>query len=97
MPLTYEQAVTYMVENTGLARGMVEFEVSRYITWPGQAASYKSGMIRILELRERAEEQLGDQFDLVEFHNMVLGNGSVPLDTLDRLVDDYIEDTKSGR
>jgi uncharacterized protein (DUF885 family) len=94
---TYEQAVTYMVENTGLERGMVEFEVSRYITWPGQATSYKIGMIRILELRERAEEQLGDQFNLVEFHNVVLGNGSVPLDTLDRLVGDYIENTQNER
>ena len=94
---TYDQGVAYMLENTGLERGMVEFEVSRYITWPGQATSYKIGMIRILELRQRAQEQLGDRFDLQEFHNVVLGNGSVPLDTLDRLVDDYIEDVQSGQ
>lgn len=89
---TYEQAVAYMIENTGLPRGQVEFEVSRYITWPGQATAYKIGMIRILELRQEAEERLGDQFDLKAFHNVMLGNGSVPLETLDRLVDDYIEE-----
>jgi uncharacterized protein (DUF885 family) len=88
---TTDQAVTYMHENTGLSRQMVEFEVSRYITWPGQATAYKIGMIRIMELRQRAEDRLGDRFDLVKFHNVVLGSGSVPLETLEELVDAYIE------
>jgi uncharacterized protein (DUF885 family) len=94
---TYDQAVTYMVENTGLPRQMVEFEVSRYITWPGQATAYKIGMIRVLALRQRAEDQLGDRFDLLEFHNVVLGSGSVPLETLDGLVNDYIENVQSDK
>jgi uncharacterized protein (DUF885 family) len=94
---TYDQAVEYMVENTGLPRGTVEFEVSRYVTWPGQATAYKIGMIKILELRQRAEDRLGDQFDLREFHNVVLGSGSVPLEALDWLVDDYIEEKLGAR
>lgn len=89
---TYDEAVAYMIENTGLPRGQVEFEVSRYITWPGQAAAYKIGMVEILGLRQEAEEGLGDRFDLKAFHNIVLGSGSVPLETLDRLVDGYIEE-----
>jgi uncharacterized protein (DUF885 family) len=89
---TYDEAVTYMVENTGLPRGQVEFEVSRYIAWPGQATAYEIGMIRILGLRREAEERLGDRFDLKAFHNVVLGSGSVPLETLDRLVEEYIEE-----
>jgi uncharacterized protein (DUF885 family) len=89
---TYDEAVAYMVENTGMPRGQIEFEVSRYITWPGQATAYKIGMIKILELRQEAEEQLDDRFDLKAFHNVVIGSGSVPLETLDRLVDDYIEE-----
>jgi uncharacterized protein (DUF885 family) len=89
---TYDEAVAYMIENTGLPRGQVEFEVSRYITWPGQATAYKVGMVEILGLRQEAEERLGDRFDLKAFHNTALGNGSVPLETLDRLVDGYIEE-----
>jgi uncharacterized protein (DUF885 family) len=88
---TYDQAVAYMLENTGLSRGMVEFEIARYITWPGQATAYKIGMIKILELRQRAMDQLGDQFDLIEFHNVVLGNGAMPLAVLERVVQDYID------
>jgi uncharacterized protein (DUF885 family) len=89
---TYEQAVTYMVENTGMPRDQIEFEVSRYITWPGQATAYKIGMIRILDLRQRVEDRLGERFDLKTFHNVLLGNGSLPLDVLDGLVDGYIEE-----
>ena len=88
---TYDQAVAYMLENTGLSRGMVEFEIARYITWPGQATAYKIGMIKILELRQRAMDQLGGQFDLIEFHNVILGNGAMPLAVLERVVQDYID------
>jgi uncharacterized protein (DUF885 family) len=88
---TYDQAVTYMHENSGLPRRQVEFEITRYITWPGQALAYKVGMLKMLELRQRAMDQLGGQFDLKEFHNVVLGNGSMPLEILERVVDDYIE------
>jgi uncharacterized protein (DUF885 family) len=90
---TFDQAVEYMVENTGLPTRMVQGEIGRYIVWPGQATAYKIGMNKILELRQRAMDQLGDQFDLKEFHNVVLGNGSMPLDVFERVVQDYI-DTK---
>ncbi|MBN1137411.1 MAG: DUF885 family protein, partial [Anaerolineae bacterium] len=87
---SYDQAVEFMIENTGLPRDMVETEVARYIVWPGQATAYKIGMIQILELRQRAMDALGDRFDLKAFHNVVLGNGAMPLEVLERVVDDWI-------
>jgi hypothetical protein len=72
------------------------FETDRYIAWPAQSAGYKIGMVKILELRQKAMDELGDQFDIKEFHRVVLGNGSVPLDILERVVQDYI-DTKLGK
>lgn len=87
---TPEEGITYLVENTGLPRSTAEYEVARYIVWPGQATAYMVGMVKILELRQRAQTALGDAFDLREFHNILIGNGSVPLETLERLVDDYI-------
>ena len=86
----YDRAVDFMVENTGLPRDMVETEVARYIVWPGQATAYKIGMLKILELRQRAMDALGDRFDLKGFHNVVLGSGSLPLEVLERVVDDWI-------
>ncbi|MCP4542195.1 MAG: DUF885 family protein [Chloroflexi bacterium] len=88
---TYNQAVDYMRENTGLPRGWVESEVTRYIVWPGQATSYMTGMLKILELRQMAMDRLGDRFDIKEFHNVVLGNGSLPLEVLERVVYEYVE------
>jgi uncharacterized protein (DUF885 family) len=87
---TFDQAVDYMLQNTDMSREAVESQIWRYITWPGQATAYKIGMIEILEQRQRAMDTLGDDFDLKAFHNVVLGNGSVPLELLGRLVDDYI-------
>jgi uncharacterized protein (DUF885 family) len=88
---SYDQAVDYLTENTGLPRQMVETEVARYIVWPGQATAYEIGMLKILEVRQKAMDALGDKFDLKEFHNVVLGNGSMPLEVLERVVDDWIE------
>jgi uncharacterized protein (DUF885 family) len=79
-----------------LPPGQVQFEVSRYITWPGQATAYKIGMLKILELRQLAMEQLGDRFDLKEFHNVVLGNGGMPLEVLERVVQDHIDAKLAG-
>jgi uncharacterized protein (DUF885 family) len=93
---TYDQGVEYMLENTGLPPGQIQFEVSRYITWPGQATAYKIGMLKILELRQLAMEQLGDRFDLKEFHNVLLGNGGMPLEVLERVVQDYIDAKLAG-
>ncbi|MFN2286233.1 MAG: DUF885 domain-containing protein [Anaerolineae bacterium] len=87
---TFDQAADYMVQNTGLTRGFVEQQIWRYITWPGQATAYKIGMIEILEQRQRAMDALGDDFDLKAFHNVVIGSGSVPLELLEGLVDNYI-------
>ncbi|WP_201747790.1 DUF885 domain-containing protein [Dyadobacter flavalbus] len=89
-----EQAITYMVANTGWATSAITTEVERYIVWPGQACSYKIGMMKILELREKARQALGSRFDLKQFHQAVLANGSVPLPILEEIVNTYIQQTK---
>ena len=63
---------------------------------PAQATGYKIGMLKILELRRYAENELGDAFDIKDFHTIVIGNGSLPLDVLDRLVRDYVEAARAG-
>ncbi len=87
---TREEAIAYMVESTGMPESEVIAEVERYIVLPGQACAYKVGQLKILELRERAKDRLGADFDIREFHNVVLKNGAVPLDILERLVDGWI-------
>jgi uncharacterized protein (DUF885 family) len=91
---TFDEAVEFFIENTGFESGdSVEpaHAIARYIVWPGQATAYKIGMIKILELRQRAMDQLGDRFDIKEFHRVVLSNGSMPLEVLERVVQDYID------
>jgi uncharacterized protein (DUF885 family) len=90
---TREEAIQYMLANTGMAESDVIAEVERYIVMPGQATAYKVGMMKILELRQRAMDTLGDHFDIRDFHDVVLKNGAVPLDILERIVDAYIEST----
>ena len=92
---TREEAIDYMQENTGMAQSDVVAEVERYIVMPGQATAYKVGMMKMLELRERAMDRLGSRFDIREFHDVVLKNGAVPLDILERIVDDYIESARA--
>jgi uncharacterized protein (DUF885 family) len=87
---THEEAIDYMLANTGMAESDVVSEIERYIVLPGQATAYKVGMLKFLELRQKAMDSLGDEFDLREFHDVVLKNGAVPLDILERIVDDYI-------
>lgn len=87
---TREEAIEYMLANTGMAESDVVSEVERYIVMPGQATAYKVGMMKILELRQKAMDELGDRFDLRDFHDVVLKNGAVPLDILEQIVDDYI-------
>lgn len=89
-----EKAIDYMVRNTGMAKSDVIAEIERYFVMPGQATAYKVGMTKILELRERAQKQLGDKYDVRDFHRAVLNNGSVPLNILEELVDQYIAKTK---
>lgn len=87
---TREQAIEYMLANTGMAEVEVIAEIERYFVMPGQALAYKVGMIKILELREKARQSLGTKFDIREFHDAVLKNGAMPLDVLERVVDGYI-------
>ena len=75
-----------------MALSDVTSEIERYIVMPGQATSYKVGMLKILELREKAKTALGDKFDLRDFHDVVLKNGAVPLAILEELIDAYIEE-----
>lgn len=85
-----EQAVRYMIEKTGMNEASVVSEVERYIVDPGQACAYKVGMLKIQELRARAEKALGARFDLRGFHDTVLRHGAVPLEILDELVTEWI-------
>lgn len=87
---TREQAIRYMVEKIGCPEAGAVSEVERYIVAPGQACSYKVGMLKILELRERAKQALGERFDLRAFHDVMLKNGCVPLEILEQLVDEWI-------
>jgi uncharacterized protein (DUF885 family) len=79
---TREEAISYMLANTGMAESDVTSEIERYIVIPGQATAYKVGMMKILEVRQKAKDALGDKFVLGEFHDVVLKNGAVPLDIL---------------
>jgi uncharacterized protein (DUF885 family) len=88
------QAIAFMTDNTALAPANIEAEVNRYIAWPGQALAYKIGELKIRELRSLGEKELGAKFDLAAFHDVVLGQGSVPLDVLERQVKDWIAGQK---
>ena len=90
---TRERAIAYMSENTDMADSEVVSEIERYIADPGQALAYKVGMLKILELREKAKSALGAKFDLREFHDVVLAHGPLPLMILEELVDEYIQST----
>ncbi len=84
------QAIEFMATHTSLTLLNIANEVDRYIAWPGQALAYKIGELKIRELRRQAEETLGTSFNLREFHNVLLTSGAVPLDTLEKLVNDWI-------
>ena len=87
---TREQAIAYMRDKTGIGEKEVRSEIERYIVMPGQACAYKVGMLKIQELRARAEKELGEKFDQREFHDTVLKNGALPLEILDEQVNNYI-------
>lgn len=84
------QAIAFMRDNSALSDANIEAEVNRYISWPGQALGYKLGELKFRELRVRAERALGPKFDLRRFHDAALGQGPVPLDVLERQIDDWI-------
>jgi uncharacterized protein (DUF885 family) len=93
---TREQVIDYMTSNNPMTIEDATKETERYIDNPGQALSYKIGMLKILELREKAKAALGDKFDIRDFHDVVLKNGAVPLTVLEELVDDYIAARKAA-
>ncbi|ABC28004.1 uncharacterized protein conserved in bacteria [Hahella chejuensis KCTC 2396] len=91
---TREQAIDYLAENTPNARGDVVRSIERYIVMPGQATAYKIGMLKFQSLRQKAKQELGEKFDIREYHDIVLRDGAVPLNVLDGLVTDWIDHKK---
>ena len=85
-----EEAITYMLANTSNSEDDVVREIERYVVWPGQACAYKTGQLAIIRLRQKAEQALGERFDLPAFHEVVLMNGAMPLGILDKVVDEWI-------
>jgi len=93
---TREQAIDYLAKNTPNTEADCTDSINRYIVMPSQATAYKVGMLKILELREKAKKSLGDKFDIRQFHEVVLSNGSVPLDVLEELVERWIKSKQAG-
>ena len=91
---TEEQAIRYFQNNSPIADGQIKSEVRRYFVWPGQATAYKIGMLKILELRKKAQTELGEDFDIRRFHDVVLGGGSLPLPVLEKTVMNWLDDIK---
>jgi uncharacterized protein (DUF885 family) len=89
MGWTREQAIDFMLENTALAKNNIVNEVDRYITWPGQALAYKIGQLEIVRLRQEAELRLDARFDVRKFHDVLLGNGALPLPALRQVIGNY--------
>ena len=88
-----EDAINLFIENTAKSKLDIENEVDRYIAWPGQALAYKIGQLKILELRQKAKRELGDKYDIKDFHHEILKRGSVPLDILEEYINDWISET----
>ena len=89
-----EKATSYLTANTASNESANLKAIERYMVMPGQATAYKIGMLKILELREKARASLGDKFDIRAFHEVVLSNGAVPLNVLEDLVNDWVSATQ---
>ncbi|MCH2173272.1 DUF885 domain-containing protein [Myxococcota bacterium] len=94
---TREQAIEYLLANTAVSRDGARKAIERYIVMPGQATAYKVGMLRILEIRERARQNLGDEFDIRDFHEEILRNGAVPLPILEANIDRWVAARPSSK
>jgi uncharacterized protein (DUF885 family) len=93
---TRDQAIKYFMDNAPKTELDVVNEIDRYIAWPGQALAYKIGELKFQELRARSREQLGSKFDLKAFHDVVLGSGPLPLDILERNVNQWVAEQKKN-
>jgi uncharacterized protein (DUF885 family) len=94
---TRDQVVQYFHDHSATDEVEVQSETNRYISWPAQALGYKIGQLKILELRERSKKELGDKFDIRQFHDEILGAGSLPLDVLEARINNWIAAKKSGK
>ena len=92
---TRQQMIDYLSENTALSIHEVTTETDRYISWPGQAISYKIGELKIRALRQKAETELGSKFDIREFHEIILEQGTVTLAIMETRVNAYIQNVKN--
>lgn len=95
MGWTRDEAVAYLADNSALSIHEVNTEINRYITWPGQALAYKMGEITIKNLRTYAEEELGDAFDVKEFHDVILSKGTVTMSILEEIVERWVAEKQS--
>lgn len=91
---TREEAIQYSLENEAESEASVTAEIERYMANPGQALSYKIGQLKIMELREKARQELGEQFDIREYHTQVLETGCIPLELLEQKIDRWIGSMK---
>jgi uncharacterized protein (DUF885 family) len=91
MGWTRQQAIDFFAENAAKTLQDITVEVDRYIVWPGQALGYKMGQLKIRELRTKAEQRLGPKFDVRGFHDLILGQGALPMDTLEARVEAWTQ------
>jgi uncharacterized protein (DUF885 family) len=96
MGWTFDEAVDYFVDNTGRPTSFAQGQILRYTVWPGQSTAYMVGLLTMLDLRDRVRKVLGEAFDLAEYHTLILENGSLPLEILERIVERSIEGSPAG-